>query len=207
MAKKNKLLKDVFVTDTGKPYLRYETKDVGDIEFASITGKGIKLDTKNKYMSYKVSMIIPKAEAKRINDIREALWDEYKPKGAKKKPANELVYKHENGNIYINPHCATEFDDKQTVIGIVDCDGEVLDPEVYGRIGKGSTGYLSVNFTVYAEGVSMYLNSVQIMDFVPYAGGSGDGSGNFSKKEGKGLSGEKKFSKKSKKGKKKKSKK
>ena len=101
MAKRDKVIKDVFVTDEGKPYLRYETEDIGDIEFASITGKGIKINKKNKYKSYKVSLVISKAEAKRINKIAMALWKEFKPSGAGSKPDNELTYEHDNGKIYI----------------------------------------------------------------------------------------------------------
>ena len=199
----NKLIEDVFVTEeTGKPYLRYETGEEGVIEFATIRGGGLKLHKKNDYKSYKVSMIISKKEAKHLRKVIQALWDEFRPRDSEAIPENMagLVYEHDNGNFYINPHARAVMNDKETVIGIVDCDGNKLDPEVFSKIGKGSTAYLSVNLTTYAEGVSMYLNAVQLIDFVPYAGGSGDGSGNFTKKDGKALgSGDNDFSKKKKK--------
>ena len=191
MAKKSKkeqvdVLEGVFVTDKGKPYLSYETEDVGVIEFASIIGKGVKLDEKNNYMSYKVSMTITPEEAERINAIRKAIWAKFKPHGAKKKPANELVFENpKDDKLYINPHCNVEDPDgKKANIGIVDGDLNKLDPDQFGKIGKGSTGYLSVNFTVYAEGVSMYLNAVQLEEFKPYVGGAGDGTQGFKKKKG-----------------------
>lgn len=212
-AKKSKIdvteyIDDVFVTEKGKPYLAYITEEEGDIEFASITGKGIKLNPKNKYMSYKVSMTVPKSEADRINAIAQALWDEYKPKGAPKKPANELVYFNDKDEkYYINPHCQTkDAEDNDVVIGIVDSQLNKLDPDVFGKMGKGSTGHLNVNFTTYEEGVSMYLNGVQLIEHVAYAGGKGDGTGGFKAKEGKSLDGvgKKGFSKKKDKEKKKK---
>jgi hypothetical protein len=188
MAKVDKdLIADVFVTDNGKPYLQYTTDIVGDIEFANITGKGIKLNPKNKYNSYKVSMVIDKKEAKRLRSTILALWDEFKPRGADEEPANfkSLVYDHDDGRIFINPHARVENEDgKKVNIGIVDGELNKLDPEVFGKIGKGSTGYVSVNLTTYDEGISMYLNGLQIEEFVPYAGGSGDGTRGFSKKEG-----------------------
>ena len=193
------VLKDVFVTDKNKPYLSYETEDVGVIEFASIIGKGVKLDDKNNYMSYKVSMTVTEEEAGRINKIRKALWDKFKPHGAKKKPATDLVYKNKkDGKLYINPHCSVENDDgKKATIGIVDGDLNKLDPEQFGKIGKGSTGYLSVNFTTYAEGVSMYLNAVQLEEYKPFVGGKGDGTQGFKKKKGaKALTKEGSFKKK-----------
>lgn len=189
------LLADVYESkESGKPYLNYTTEDEGEIEFASITGKGIKINPKNKYFSYKVSMVVTKEEAKRINERRLALWEEYKPKGAPDEPANELVYKHpDTGKYYINPHCPVEnADGSDAVIGIVDSSEDLnkLDPEVFGKIGKGSTGHVNVNFTVYEEGVSMYLNGLQLVEFVPYAGGAGDGTRNFKAKGGKSLAGE-----------------
>ena len=192
MSKKNKYekyLEDVFVTESGKPYLAYETEDEGDIAFASITGKGIKIDKKNKYMSYKVSLIITEEEAERINGIAQAIWDEYKPKGADDKPVNSLTFLNpKDDKWYINPHCqVTDAEGNENVIGMIDSQLNKLDPAMYGKIGDGSTGWLNVNFTIYDEGVSMYLNGLQLGNYVAYAGGKGDGTGGFKAKGGKAL--------------------
>ena len=167
---------------------------------------------KNDYFSYKVSVEIPKEEADRITAIANALWDEYKPRGADDKPANNLVYLNpKDDKYYINPHCqVTNASGEPNVIGMIDSQLNKLDPAIYGKIGKGSTGWLNVNFTVYSEGVSMYLNAVQLGEYVPFVGGKGDGSAGFKAKEGgKALSaeGNKGFSKKKDKKKKKKKKK
>lgn len=194
---------------TEKAYKRIETEEEGEFTFAVISGKGFKAHKRNDYMSYKVTLEIPESEAKRLIKEIKAFWKENKPKDGGKNPDNleSLVYFNEKTEKWsISPHSRTKFEDKDVKIGIVDCEGEKLDPEVFGKIGAGSTGYVSMNLTTYDEGVSMYLNSVQLMEFVPFAGGSGDGSGNFTKKKGKTLSGEKSFSKKEKNKKKKKKK-
>jgi len=175
-----------------KAYQRVETEELGEFKFAIITGKGFKAHKRNDYNSYKVTLEISESEAKRLQKVIKEFWKENKPKDGPKKPANldSLVYFNERTEKWsISPHSRTEFDDREVVIGIVDCNGDKLDPKVFGSIGEGSTGYVSVNITIYDEGVSMFLNSVQLIDFVPFAGGSGDGSGNFKKKEGKALAG------------------
>jgi len=168
-----------------KAYMKVTTEEIGDIVFAAITGKGIKLNPKNKYHSYKVSVRIPKSEAKRLQKIIKEFWEENRPKGSPKKPANfdSLVYKHKDGNYYINPHSQTEFDGEPVRIGIVDAETNKLDPEVFGKIGEGSTGRVSFNLTTYDEGVSMFLRGVQLINYVPYSGGS-DGSNDFDEVKG-----------------------
>lgn len=49
------------------------------------------------------------------------------------------------------------------------------DPEDYPRVGSGSKLRLAVTFNAYSnkgEGVSLFLNSVQVIDLVEYGGGS-----------------------------------
>lgn len=189
-----------------KVYEEIQNEEIGEFKFAVITGKGFKAHKRNDYNSYKVTLAISKSEAKRIKNKVLEFWEENRPKGSPNKPENldSLVYYNKNTKLWtISPASRVSFDDRDVKIGIVDCDGEKLDPEVFGKIGEGSTGYVSMNMTTYDEGVSLFLNAVQLIDFVPYSGGSGDGSGNFSKKEGNSLGGEKKFSKKKKKKKKK----
>lgn len=185
-----------------KVYEEIQNEEIGDFKFAVITGKGFKAHKRNDYNSFKVTLEITKTEAKRLQKIVKKFWKKNKPKDANKIPANydSLVYYNENTKAWsISPSSRVSFDDRDVKIGIVDCDGSKLDPEVFGRIGEGTTGYVSMNLTTYDEGVSMFLNAVQLIDFVPFAGGSGDGSGNFGAKKGKSLDGEKKFSKKKKK--------
>jgi len=189
-----------------KAYLRVETEDIGEFTFGIISGKGFKAYEENDFLSYKVTLEITKSEAKRLKKIIQDFWDENKPENGKTKPANfdSLVYYNEKTENYsISPHARVRFDgqDEDNVIGIVDIDGEKLDPKVFGSIGKGSTGWVSFNLTTYAKGVSMYLNAVQLDEFVPYSGG-GDGSGNFSKKSGNKLGDGKSMGKKNKKKKK-----
>lgn len=209
MAKYNEYLEEAFETDDGKVYLSYNTEEEGEFEFAMITGAGIKINPKNKYKSYKVALKVPKAEAKRIRGIAQALWDEYSPRNSDDEPANDLVWERDKNDFVISPHCRTEnANGDDVVIGIVDSQLNKLDPAIYGKIGTGSTGHASVNFTLYDEGVSMYLNGIQLVEFVPFVGGAGDGTSGFKAKEGKALdaSGGKEFSKKDKKKKKKKKK-
>ena len=198
---------DVFVTDKGKPYLSYITEDEGNFDFVCITGKGMKINKKNKYLSYKVSLEIPESEAIRIRGIAQALWDEFKPKGADDEPANDLVYENDDGLFFINPHARVEnAEGEPTEIGIVNSVPKKLDPAVFGSIGKGSTGHVNVNFTTYDEGVSMYLNGIQLINYTAYVGGKGDGTSGFTAKKGQDLGDGKTFSKKEKKDKKKKKK-
>lgn len=184
-----------------KVYERVETEEVGDFKFAIITGAGFKAHERNDYNSYKVTLEITEEEAERLQKIIKKFWKENQPatlprktEATKKKPANfdSLVYFNENTDKWsISPSSRTEFENddgdvRKTVIGIVDADGDKLDPEIFGRFSDGTTGWVSFNLTTYDEGVSMFLNSVQLDEFVPYEGGGGDGSGNFTKKKRSG---------------------
>lgn len=200
-----------------KVYERVETEEVGKFKFAVITGDGFKAHTRNDYNSFKVTLEISEDEAKRLQEVIKKFWKENQPAelprktdATKKKPANfdSLVYYHDKNKMWsISPSSRVRFDgnEENNVIGIVDIDGEKLDPKKFGRFSEGTTGWVSFNLTTYDEGVSMFLNSVQLDEFVPYEGGGGDGSGNFSKKkgtkqgDGKGMSKKDKKKKKSKK--------
>ena len=182
-----------------KVHLRVETEEIGDFKFAIITGDGFKAHERNDYNSYKVTLEITEDEAERLQGIIKKFWKENQPSelprktdATKKKPANfdSLVYWNENTKAWsISPTSRVKFnddDEENKVIGIVDADGDKLDPKIFGQFSDGTTGWVSFNLTTYAEGVSMYLNSVQIDEFVAYEGGGGDGSGNFTKKKGSG---------------------
>lgn len=155
-----------------------------NILFAVVTGRGVDNYDKDGYI-YKVAVELDKDEEKRIRKEAKAFWNANKSKDQGDEPANweNITYKDKEGNRAISAQTKVEINGDPVVVGLVDGQRNKLDPKVYGSIGKGSTGAISITMKIYQsgrkEGVSLFLNAVQLGTFVPYSGGGGDHSGDF----------------------------
>ena len=190
----------------------HETELV-DITFASIRGKGVDNYEGNGKI-YKVAATLGKKEAKRIRKAVMKFYEDNKTKGMDEKPANwkNITFIAEGtGEESISLETGTTYPDGDPItIGIIDIDNEKLDPEIFSKIGSGSKGWIYYTMAIYEtgnarakkEGVSMFLTSVQLSEFVPYAGGNSDGTSQATKKKGNKLGTGDKTSKKDKKKKK-----
>ena len=159
--------------------------DPAPIPFGVITGEGV--DNYNEDgKEYSVSMVLDKKQAKHLHGQVMDFWEEHKPAGAGKEPANidGIIRKGKDeykGTYIVYAKTQTEFNDKPNVIGIVGVDKagvlQKLDPEEYGFIGAGSEGRLAVTFSVYVQGkkkgVSVFLSGVKLTKYVKYEASGG----------------------------------
>lgn len=175
-----------------------------NILFCAITGEGIDNYEKDGKL-FKVAQEISKAEEKRIRKEVLAFYQANKSaSNTKDEPANweNITYVTSDGDRAVSAHTNTEINGKPQNVTLVDGEKNPLDKDKYGNIGKGSTGRISINLKMYTsgkkEGVSLYLNAVQLATFVPYEGG-GNSANDFDTIEGDDLDGDTGFKEKKKK--------
>jgi len=163
----------------------------GAIPFGVVTGEGVdNFDEDGK--EYSVSIILGKKERKDVLDTVLKFWKKNKPEGAGKEPDNfdNIVREGDEGDFILYSKTQVEFNGKTNVVKIRNHEGTLLDPEVYGNIGKGSEGRLAVKMGVYTQGkgkkmksgISLYLAGIKLTAFVPYEGG--DATAEFEEEEG-----------------------
>jgi hypothetical protein len=151
------------------------------ILFGAVSGEGVdNYDGDGK--EYKVAIQLDKKEAKWFRKQVLEFWEEYAPRGAGDKPANwETLLredKEEDGKFVLYAKTNTEFNGQPKIIPIVNHKGAKLDPEQYGRIGKGSKGRIAVSVATYTQGknnaksgVSVFLDAVKLIKFVEPSSG------------------------------------
>jgi len=206
-AKSNKLTVVVPNEDDFKP---------AEIPFAVVSGEGVpdydKVKSKGKRgeNQFTATIILNKKEKKDFLETVMDYWEDNKPRDGEDEPANydNIVRedKEDSSKFLLYAKSKTEFNGNPNKIAIVNHEGTKLDPEEFGKIGKGSEGRLAVTLPVYGDdedaGVSVFLSAVKLTKFVAYVGG--DASAAFGSEDGEvegegGFKSEKKKDKKRKK--------
>lgn len=173
----------------------------GELRWVTITGEG--KENMSGKLQYVASLVVPPAVGAEFKAKVLAFWEENKPAGRKvpkstgvyfadpllgpdgepvKDDADKTVYDPE-GNVSIAFHTGTTFPDGSTkkVKTFNSKAKEVSLGDI--RIGNGSIGYISGSMGIYENkdskgkildaGVTLYLDSIQIVKLIEYAQDSG----------------------------------
>lgn len=148
---------------------------IGTLKWCYITGEG--KENLQGQMQYTASVYVTPEEAAPFIEKLEAFWEDNKPKGAKNpKTLGYHEEKDKDGEL-------TGLIGFTFKTGVVFPDGSKKVIDTYNksrakvslgtkRIGNGSRGALSGQMGIYDQpgnaGVTLYLNAVQIIDFVEY---------------------------------------
>ena len=166
---------------------------IGDLEWVTIDGTG-KEDLQGN-MKYNCTVVIDGEAAEEFKAQAAAFWEENKPKGAtkpktpgwyphkvknieKSKEAGEVVYDETGKTALIfktntafpngNAKVVKVFNSKGAEVSLM---GKKIGNGSRGRVG-GAMGIYNVNKA--SQGVTLYLNSVQLTKFEEYTGNSFD---------------------------------
>lgn len=166
---------------------------VGELEWIFIDGTG-KEDLQGN-MKFTASVVLTPEQAEPFIAMADAFWEENKPKGAKtpktcgyykhkvkdeeaSKNEGETVYS-ETGNYVLQFKTNTSFPNgNDKVVKVFNSKGAEI--SLMGKkIGNGSRGRIGGAMGIYnvnkaSQGVTLYLNSIQLTKFVEYAGVSFD---------------------------------
>lgn len=156
---------------------------LGIFDFAAITGKGILNDNNDddRY-EYKVTLVLDEKDAGPLLDEIDDFIEDNAPS---RKELTKVPYQtHDDydgipeGKVWLSAKAYTTWEDKKTgeikdtFINVYDSTGDKVSlPEGTG-IGKGSTGKLLGNMTIWERkkeyGATIWLSGTQIADFIPY---------------------------------------
>jgi len=160
---------------------------IGELMYVMVTGQG-KENFEGDGYDYQCCVDVPEKEAEDFIGEMEDFLDENAPKNSNE--AGSFYRSHEDddtikeGYIRFTFKTKTEFEDKktgemkQTKVNILDSDGNNVKLPEGKLIGNGSTGRAIGNAVIWTRGnkkkqehgLSLYLNKVQIKDFIPYEG-------------------------------------
>jgi len=150
------------------------------ILYGNVFGKGVedynykKSGGKRGGYEYVVTLQINKnVKEDYLNSVLE-FWEENKPKKAGDKPKNwdGLVRDDvkEDGKFVIFTKSKTKIEDNEIHIPIYNGQGKKIDPKVFGLMGNGSKGRVSVKLSIYGDdddaGVSVHLIAVKLLKYV-----------------------------------------
>lgn len=153
------------------------TSPKGELKWIFISGQGRK--NLNGEMEYTASVQIPKDEAAALVQKLEEFWDENKPRGATK-PKSMGFKETEDGQ-----HIQFTFKTKPTypngepkLVRVFNAKADEVKLPENQRIGNGSRGRIAGVAAIYdagkaAQGVTLYLDSVQLTKFVAYSPAAG----------------------------------
>lgn len=159
---------------------------IGTLMYVMVTGQG-KENFEGTGYDYQCCVDVPEKEADQFIDLIEDFVEENEPKNAKRAGS---FYRTSEDDDTIDPgmfrftfKTQTEFTDKKgnikdTEVAILDAAGQKVKLPEGKLIGNGSTGRAIGTAVIWERGnrkkaefgVSLYLNKVQIKDFVPYEG-------------------------------------
>ncbi len=166
---------------------------IGELEWATIDGEG--KDDLQGVKKYNITVVLDEAEATEFKAQADAFWEDNKPKGAGK-PKTTGYYPHKVKNLEKSKEAgepiydmtgktALQFKTNTTfpngnakVVKIFNSKGAEV--SLMGKkIGNGSRGRVGGAMGIYninkaSQGVTLYLNSVQLTKFVEYTGNSFD---------------------------------
>lgn len=159
---------------------------IGTLMYVMVTGKGKENYDGDGY-DYQACVDVPEKEAEEFINTIEDFMDDNAPKNGVKAGnfyrTSEEDDTIDEGMIRFTFKTQTEFTDrkgntKETVVSILDATGEKVKLPDDKLIGNGSTGRATGTCVIWSRGnskkteygASLYLNKVQIKDFVPYEG-------------------------------------
>jgi hypothetical protein len=146
------------------------TTPKGSLKWAQITGKGKKDLQGRDIFSVDIEMTTEVGQA--LMDKIDALWETDKPKGAKE-PKSTGYRINEDGTVKFSFKTSAVYpsgDPKEIAI----YDAKAQRTTITDKIGNGSIGRVDGMAAIYdagvaARGVTLYLDSVQIVKLVKYA--------------------------------------
>ncbi len=171
---------------------------IGKLMYVMVTGQG-KENFEGDGYDYQTCVDVPEADADKYIDEIEDFVEEFAPKNGER--AGNFYRTSEDddtideGMVRFTFKTQTEFTDrkgnvKDTEVAILDAAGTKVKLPEGKLIGNGSTGRAIGTAVIWERGnrkktefgVSLYLNKVQIKDFVPYEGETVDAieGGSFS---------------------------
>lgn len=141
----------------------------GELLWVNITGQG-KENFDGDGMEYTATVVLTEDEADEIQEIVDEFY--VKSGGREDVTPNKIIREDEDGRPIISFKTQTEFDGKKTYIKVVDGrNKEVHLPEEIG-IGNGSVGKIAGTLSYYrrkqSDGVSLFLNSVKLLELIKY---------------------------------------
>jgi len=160
---------------------------IGNLMYVMVTGVG-KENFEGDGYDYQTCVDVPEKEAEDYIAELEDFLDENAPKNSEEAGTfyrtSEDDDTIEPGMVRFTYKTKTEYEDKktgemkQTKVNILDSDGNNVKLPEGKLIGNGSTGRALGNAVIWERGnrkkkehgLSLYLNKVQIKDFIPYEG-------------------------------------
>jgi len=159
---------------------------IGTLMYVIVTGQG-KENFEGTGYDYQACVDVPEKEADQFIDLIEDFVEENEIKNAERAGSfyrtSEVDDTIPDGMVRFTFKTQTEFTDKKgnlkdTEVAILDAAGNKVKLPEGKLIGNGSTGRVIGTAVIWERGnskkkefgVSLYLNKVQIKDFVPYEG-------------------------------------
>ena len=159
---------------------------IGNLMYVMVTGQG-KENFEGTGYDYQCCVDVPEDEANQFIDLIEDFVEDNEPKNAERAGSfyrtSEDDDTIDDGMIRFTFKTQTEFTDKKgnlkdTEVAILDAAGTKVKLPEGKLIGNGSTGRAIGTAVIWERGnrkkseygVSLYLNKVQIKDFIPYEG-------------------------------------
>ena len=159
---------------------------IGKLMYVMVTGQG-KENFEGTGYDYQCCVDVPEDEANQFIDLIEDFVEDNEPKNAERAGSfyrtSEDDDTIDDGMIRFTFKTQTEFTDKKgnlkdTEVAILDAAGTKVKLPEGKLIGNGSTGRAIGTAVIWERGnrkkseygVSLYLNKVQIKDFIPYEG-------------------------------------
>lgn len=142
----------------------------GELKWASVTGAG-KKDLQGRDI-FSVDIEMSAAVGKELTDQIDALWDSDKPKGAKDPKSTGYRVAEDGQTVKFTFKTSAVYpsgDPKEVTI----YDAKAQRTKVTDKIGNGSIGRVSGMASIYdagvaARGVTLYLDSLQLIKLVRY---------------------------------------
>lgn len=162
------------------------TSPIGDLKYVMITGQG-KENFEGTGYDFQACVDVPSKEADDFIDMIEDFIEENEVKGATRAGSFYRTSEDDDtipkGMVRFTFKTRTEFTDKKgdikdTVVDVLNSKGDKVKLPEGKLIGNGSTGRVIGTCVIWERGntkkkefgASLYLNKVQLKDFIPYEG-------------------------------------
>ena len=158
------------------------TSPKGELKYVVVNGEG-KLNYDGDAREFTASIVLPKKKAKEFYAEICDYFNDNKSNGCDvDEPMNKIMRKTEEGDYMFSFSTKCEFENdegevRKSVIGLANKDNVAQKlPDGVG-IGNGSIGRIGGSIKYYKrknkEGVSLFLNNIQILKFVKYVPDNG----------------------------------
>ena len=156
----------------------------GAFTFSCITGKGILNQNNKKHEVYEYITTL-EVDMNDVGSLLDEIDDYIEDNAPRRGELTKVPYQtHDDyegvpeGKVWLYAKASTEWEDKKTgeindrVINVYDSTGDKVSLPDNTGIGKGSTGKVFGNLSVWEQGkeygATIWLTGLQIADFVPY---------------------------------------